>query len=73
MGLDDNGDAVTAHDELETEYNRKYASSRVARLRMTLKAATDPFDPTTERQILGGIAILSVLGVWRLNQKKTRR
>ena len=70
VSLEDNGDAVAAHDAQEAEYYRQYASSRVTRLRMRLKVATDPFDPTTARQILAGIGILSALAVWRLNQKK---
>jgi hypothetical protein len=72
MGLDDDGDAVAAHDALEAEYNWRYASSGVTRLRMTLKDASDPFDPPTERQILAGIGILSALGVWRLGGGKPR-
>ena len=72
IGLDDNGDAVAAHDEQETEYYRQYSSSGVTRLRMRLKNATDPFDPSTERQILAGIGILSALAVWRLNTKTPR-
>jgi hypothetical protein len=70
MGLDDNGDAVAAHDAQEAEYNRRYASSNVTRLRMTLRAATDPFDPATERQILAGVGILSALAVWGLDKRK---
>jgi len=70
IGLDDNGDAVTAHDAQEAEYYRQYESSRVTRLRMTLKVAADPFDPSTERQVLAGIAIVSALIVWRLNARK---
>jgi hypothetical protein len=69
IGLDDNGDAVAAHDAEEAEYYRAYTSSRVTRLRMTLKTAGDPFDPSTERQILAGAGILSALFVWRLNGK----
>jgi hypothetical protein len=72
MGLDDDGDAVAAHDALEAEYNWQYASSRVTRLRMTMKAAGNPFDPSTERQILAGIGILGALGVWRLGGGKSR-
>src|SRR2546425_512676 len=70
IGLDDNGDAVEAHDAEEAEYYRQYTSSRLTRLRMTLKAAADPFDPSTEHQILTGIGILSALAVWRLNGKR---
>jgi hypothetical protein len=68
MGLDDNGDAVAEHDEQEREYYRQYDSSKITRIRMDLKAATDPFDVTTERQLLVGIGVLSILAVWRLNR-----
>ena len=72
IGLDDNGDAVAAHDAEEAEYYRAYTSSRMTQLRMKLKTASDPFDPSTERQILAGIGILSALGVWRLNRNPAR-
>jgi hypothetical protein len=65
--LDDDGDAVAAHDEQEREYYRVRESSRLARLRMTVKEGRDPFDPTLERQLLVGLAVLSALGVWRLS------
>ena len=68
--LDDDGDAVPAHDALETEYYRVRDSSPTTRWRMTMKAANDPFDPSTERQLLVGVAVLSALGVWRLNGKR---
>jgi hypothetical protein len=70
IGLDDNGDAVAAHDAEEAEYYRQYQSSRVTRARMALKAAGEPFDPSTERQILAGIGIVSALIVWRLNDRR---
>jgi hypothetical protein len=71
IALDDNGDAVTEHDALEAEYYRQYESSAVTRFRMTLKEVKDPFDPSTERQILAGIGIMSALAVWRINGKRT--
>jgi hypothetical protein len=71
IALDDNGDAVTEHDALEAEYYRQYQGSGVKHFRMMLKEATDPFDPSTERQILAGIGILSALAVWRINGKRT--
>jgi hypothetical protein len=69
MSLDDDGDAVTAHDALEREYYRARDSSTVTRWRMTLKAAGDPLDPLTERQLLVGMGVLSALAVWRLNKR----
>jgi hypothetical protein len=66
MGLDDNADAVAVHDAEEAEYYRVSASSGLARLRLRLKEVTDPFDPTTERQLLVGIVVIGALIVWRL-------
>jgi len=68
MGLDDDGDAVAAHDAQETEYYRRRDSSRTTRWRMTVKVARVPFDRSTERQILVGVAALSALAIWRLNE-----
>ncbi len=65
MGLDDDGDAVAAHDAEEAEYNRLYSSSSITRLRLRLKTATDPLEPSTERQILAGIGVLTILAAWR--------
>jgi hypothetical protein len=70
IGLDDNGDAVAAHDEQEREYYRSRASSPTTRWRMDLKVARDRFDSTTERQLLVGLALLSALGVLRLNKHR---
>jgi hypothetical protein len=69
MGLDDDGDAVAAHDAEEAEYYRLRDSSRTTRWRLQLKVARDPFDPSTERQLLAGVAALSVLAIWRLNER----
>jgi hypothetical protein len=68
MGLDDNGDAVVAHDLEESEYYRVRDRSRLTRWRMALKDTGEPLDPSTERQLLVGVAVLSALGVWRLNR-----
>ena len=58
--------AVTAHDEQEAEYDRVYASSPLVRLRLHLRDMQEPFDPSTERQVLAAIAILGGLLVWRI-------
>jgi hypothetical protein len=70
MSKDDDGDAVTAHDALEMEYYRVRDRSATTRWRMAMKEADDPFDPSTERQLLVGVAVLSALGVWRINGKR---
>jgi len=72
MSLDDDGDAVAAHDALETAYYDAYARSDGTRLRMKLKVAGDPLDQSTERQILSGVGILAALGVSRLGDEKRR-
>lgn len=70
MGLDDDGDAVAAHDLQATAYYERYASSPATRWRMDMKAASDPFEPATERQLLVGCSVLSMLAVWQLNTKR---
>jgi hypothetical protein len=65
MGLDDDGDAVAAHDTQEREYYRVRDTSAATRWRMAIKAARDPFDTTTERQLLVGAAVFAALLVWR--------
>ena len=69
MGLDDDGDVVAAHDTQEAEYYRVRARSTLTRWRMDVKAAGDPFDATTERQLLVAVAVLSALVVWRLDRR----
>jgi hypothetical protein len=72
MGLEDDGDAVAAHDALERDYYRARDTSAMNRWRMEMKTARDPIDPTTERQILIGIAAAGVLAVWRLDRLSRR-
>src|ERR1700733_6540624 len=69
MGLDDDGDAVAAHDALEAEYYRTRDRSPTTRWRMRVKVARDPFDPSTERQLLIAVAVFGALGLWRLNRQ----
>ena len=69
-GLDDNGDAVAEHDALEMDYYAIRNRSALNRWRMDLKIAHDPLMPTTERQILVGLAVMSALTVWRLEAKR---
>jgi hypothetical protein len=57
---------VAAHDQQEDDYNRVYASSAWVRLRIHLRDLQEPFDPSTERQVLAAIAILGSLLIWRL-------
>jgi hypothetical protein len=68
MSLDDDGDAVAAHDARETEYYRYYESSATARWRLKMKVAADPFDQSTQRQLLAGVAVFAILAVWRMDR-----
>jgi hypothetical protein len=70
MGLGDDADAVAAHDLEETEYFRLRDSSAAMRVRLQLKVADEPFDRTTERQVLVGFGVLAALWVWRLGAGK---
>jgi hypothetical protein len=72
MGLDDDGDAVAAHDAQEQEYYRVYQSSSSARVRMDLKIAADPLQPTSERQLLVALGVVAALGVWQLEGRKKK-
>jgi hypothetical protein len=67
-GVGDDGDAVAAHDALESEYFRLYNSSAWTRRRLAIKAGADPFDPTSERQWLVAIAVVAALLTWRLGR-----
>ena len=74
FSLEDGEDpvAVTAHDNQEAEYNRVYASSRIARLRIRLRDMSDPFDPSTQQQLLAAIGLLGGLLIWRLGARPAR-
>jgi hypothetical protein len=70
MGLDDDGDAVAAHDALEQEYYRAYDSGGSTRTRLELKSFEDPLNPVTERQVLVGVGVISALFVWMLETRR---
>jgi hypothetical protein len=67
MSLGDNGDAVAAHDALETAYYQARDRSLATRWRMDLKTAGDPLERSTMRQLLVGLGVLSALAMWRLS------
>lgn len=72
-GLGDDMTAVQQHDAEEAAYYHMYSSSRISRLRLQLRDVRDPLDPSTERQILVGLAILVALSIWRAEGKKEAR
>jgi hypothetical protein len=73
MGLDDDGDAVAAHDALETAYYQRRDSSALTRWRMAMKEATDPLEPQTTRQLLAALIVASTLVVWRIESNRGDR
>ena len=73
MGLGDDPEAVELHDAEEQAYYHMYDASGLSRLRLRARDLTDPLDPSTERQILVGLAILCGLAIWRADAKNARR
>lgn len=65
MGVDDDADVVTAHDQEEHAYESMYRGSWMGQLRLRLRDAEDPIDPATERPLLVAGAALAAIGVWR--------
>ena len=72
MALDDDGDAVAEHDMLESAYQIERARSGVTRFRMDLRDAGDPFERSTQRQLLVGLVVLAALYVWRAEAGRDR-
>lgn len=75
FSLEDGEDplAVNAHDSQEAEYNHAYASSWITRSRMRLRDMSDPFEPSTQQQILVAVAVLGGLLIWRLGTRPAPR
>ncbi len=69
LGLGDDPDAVAAHDMLTQQYDALYLKGGWTRRRLELKVARDPLNPSTERQLLTGIAVLTAFLAWRLGSK----
>jgi hypothetical protein len=73
MGVDDDADAVAEHDAVTMEYDRLYGTSWWTRTRLELKVAREPFNPSTERQLLVGLGVIAALLVWRLDARRQTR
>ena len=71
-GLDDDADAVTAHDTQMAEYDRLFATSKTMRIRLRLKVAADPFNPSAERQVLTVLGVLTGIGIWHRGARQPR-
>ena len=66
LGLGDDPDAVAAHDMVVQQYDTLYAKGGWTRTRLQLKVARDPMHPSTERQLLTAMVVLTVLLAWRV-------
>jgi len=71
LGLGDDPDAVNERDLQVQQYDARYREGGWTRRRLLLKVANEPFDPSTERQLLTGVAVLAGFLAWRLGGRKT--
>ena len=65
LGMGDDPDAVYANDLRTQQYDALYLKGGWTRKRLELKVARDPLNPSTERQLLTGIAVMTAFVVWR--------
>ena len=72
LGLGDDPDAVNAHDMQVQRYDALYLQGGWTRKRLELKIAADPFNPSTERQMLIGFGVLTALAAWRWGGRKNQ-
>ena len=67
FGQSDDVEAVNAHDLQTRMYDELYARGGWTRMRLELKVARDPFNPSTERQLLVALGVVTAFVVWRLS------
>jgi hypothetical protein len=72
LGLGDEPEAVAAHDAVTRHYDALYAKGGWTRRRLELKVATDPFNKSTERQLLTAAAVVVAFAAWRLGERGSR-
>ena len=65
VGMGDDPDAVNARDLQVQQYDALYLKGGWTRKRLELKVARDPFNPSTERQLLVGLAVVTAFLAWR--------
>jgi hypothetical protein len=68
LGQSDEPALVDAHDLQTRMYDELYARGGWTRLRLQLKVAKDPLTPSTERQLLVAVGVVTVFLVWRLGR-----
>ena len=64
-GLSDDPAAVEARDAVVRRYDELHGRGRWMRARLRLKVARDPFNPTTERQLLLVVVVSVAFLTWR--------
>jgi hypothetical protein len=65
FGQGDDPAAVEAHDLQTRMYDELYAKGGWTRRRLELKVARDPFNVSTERQLLIALGVITAFAVWR--------
>jgi len=66
LGKGDDPDAVAEHDRQVQQYDALYLKGGWTRRRLALKVARDTFNPSTERQVLTAIGVVTAFVAWRL-------
>lgn len=69
-GMGDDVTAVEIRDAMVRRYDEMYARGGLTRLRLELKVFTDPFNPSTERQLLLVFGAVAAFVVWRLEGER---
>src|SRR6516164_508667 len=64
LGLGDDPEAVAQHDQQIQQYDSLYSRGGWTRRRLELKVARDPLNPSTERQMLMGLAVVIAFLAW---------
>lgn len=69
LGQGDDPEAVEAHDLQVQAYDEQYLKGGWTRRRLELKVWRDPLNPSTERQVLTAIAVVTAFLAWRLKKE----
>jgi hypothetical protein len=70
FGQGDDPAAVEAHDLQTRMYDELYAKGGWTRTRLELKVARDPFNASTERQLLIAFGVITGFIVWRASRER---
>jgi hypothetical protein len=70
MYVGDDPEAVEIHDIVTQQYDALYRKGGWTRMRLELKVAEEPLDPSTERQLLTAIAVATAFVAWRWSGRK---